>query len=72
MDLDGSQITLVIYVDEKRSALNALKIHLISPFAMKDLGPVEHIFGMRIKRDTKPLLMYPKKSTLKNCLKAST
>ena len=56
-DEDGNPIILVLYIDDmllvgkKKSTLNGLKRQLNSPSSMKDIGEVEHILGMRLKRD---------------------
>ena len=56
---DGSQIILILYVDDMLIARNSkseianLKQILSSQFAMKDLGEANHFLGMRIKRNRK-------------------
>ena len=54
---DGSHICLVLYVDDKLIAsqnllaIQKLKSLLNSEFEIKDMGVVENILGMEIKRD---------------------
>lgn len=55
----GKYIILLLYVDgmlivgHDKNKINRLKKDLGSKFAMKDLGPAQHILGMRIMRDRK-------------------
>ncbi|MCO5577029.1 hypothetical protein L7F22_030851 [Adiantum nelumboides] len=57
---NGSLIVLVLYVDDMliagkhKETLNALN----SALSMKDLGPIEHILGMRITRNRKKRLLF--------------
>ncbi|NHV87521.1 reverse transcriptase domain-containing protein, partial [Escherichia coli] len=61
---DGSLIILLLYVDDmliagqNKDTVQELKQQLSSAFSMKDLGPAEHILGMRIRRDRKDCLLY--------------
>lgn len=55
----GKYIILLLYVDgmliigHDKNKINRLKKDLGSKFAMKDLGPAQHILGMRIMCDRK-------------------
>ena len=48
----------MLLAGKHKTSLDALKRKLNSAFAMKDLGDVEHILGMRIKRDRKLKLLF--------------
>ena len=56
---DDDFIILLLYVDDMLiighdpSKIDKLKRELSKSFAMKDLGPVKHILGMKISRDRK-------------------
>ena len=56
---DGDSIILLLYVDDifiighDRSKIDKLKEELSKSFAMKDLGLVRQILGMKISRDRK-------------------
>ena len=48
----------MLLVGKQKCTLDALKEQLNIAFSMKDLGEVEHILGMRIKRQRKQHLLY--------------
>lgn len=61
---NGSYIILLLYVDDilivgsSMQDIVELKENLAHTFAMKDLGAVKKIFGMRIHRDRKNMKLY--------------
>ena len=63
-DGNGSPIILVLYVDDmliaanKRSTVDVLKKQLKTAFLMKDLGGVEHVLGVRIRRQMEQHTLY--------------
>ena len=49
---------ICFFSHKKRSSPDTLKDRLKSVFAMKNLEPVEHILGVRIKRDKQQWQLY--------------
>ena len=66
---DSVVIFLVLYVDDilllanDISALQSVKLWLLSQFSMKDLGEASYIFGMKIYRDRSRKLLGLSQST---------
>ena len=76
---DDDFIILLLYVDDMLiighdyNKINRLKKELSKSFALKDLGLVKQILGMKISRDRKNRkLRYLNKATLRRFLKDST